>query len=330
MFDKDVIKLFTSVEPLGLKPGDIESTTGTLGLPESGTKFVRGMLMDCQPKSFFDLLQISGLSHGTDVWLGNGKDLITNGTCTISELIACRDDIMTYLILKGLPPALSFTIMEGVRKGRGIAPDNEKFMREHGVPDWYIDSCKKIKYMFPKAHAVAYSMAAQRLGWFKLKYPAHFYAAYYTVSGTDFDLEWMANGMDKNFRHMKDIIAQGKKASPKDQKSVGLYEVVDEMYHRGIGFTMPDIMRSHATNFLVLEDNMTILPPLVAVPGLGEQVANEIVEDRTANGPYSTVEEVGLRVSKLSSTLIDIMHQIGALGDLPNSQQMSLFDEGLF
>lgn len=330
MFDKDVIKLFTSVEPLGLKPGDIESTTGTLGLPESGTKFVRGMLMDCQPKSFFDLLQISGLSHGTDVWLGNGKDLITNGTCTISELIACRDDIMTYLILKGLPPALSFTIMEGVRKGRGIAPDNEKLMREHGVPDWYIDSCKKIKYMFPKAHAVAYSMAAQRLGWFKLKYPAHFYAAYYTVSGTDFDLEWMANGMDKNFRHMKDIIAQGKKASPKDQKSVGLYEVVDEMYHRGIGFTMPDIMRSHATNFLVLEDNMTILPPLVAVPGLGEQVANEIVEDRTANGLYSTVEEVGLRVSKLSSTLIDIMHQIGALGDLPNSQQMSLFDEGLF
>ncbi len=330
MFDTDVIKLFTSVEPLGLKPGDIESTTGTLGLPESGTNFVRGMLMDCQPKSFFDLLQISGLSHGTDVWLGNGKDLIDSGTCTISELIACRDDIMTYLILKGMDPAESFTIMEGVRKGKGIKPEKEQEMRNHGVPDWYIDSCKKIKYMFPKAHAVAYSMAAQRLGWFKLHYPAHFYAAYYTVSGNDFDLEWMAGGMEKNFIHMKDIIAQGKKASPKDQKSIGLYEVVDEMYHRGISFTMPDILNSHSTKYLVMDDGKTILPPLVAVPGLGEQVANDIVNDRETNGPYSTVEDVGVRVSKLSKTLIDLMQQMGALGDIPYSSQMSLFDEGLF
>ena len=329
MFDPEVIKLFTSVEPLGLKPGDIESTTGTLGLPESGTNFVRGMLMDCQPKSFFDLLQISGLSHGTDVWLGNGKDLIDNGTCTISELIACRDDIMTYLILKGMDPAESFSIMEGVRKGKGIKPDKEQEMRDHGVPDWYIDSCKKIKYMFPKAHAVAYSMAAQRLGWFKLYYPAHFYAAYYTVSGNDFDLEWMAGGVEKNFLHMKDIIAQGKKASPKDQKSVGLYEIVDEMYHRGIGFTIPNIMTSHATRYLVMEDGKTILPPLVAVPGLGESVANDIVADREANGSYSTVEELSQRVSKLSKTLIDTMHQMGSLGDIPYSSQMSLFD-GLF
>ena len=329
MFDPEVIKLFTSVEPLGLKPGDIESTTGTLGLPESGTNFVRGMLMDCQPKSFFDLLQISGLSHGTDVWLGNGKDLIDNGTCTISELIACRDDIMTYLILKGMDPAESFSIMEGVRKGKGIKPEKEQEMRDHGVPDWYIDSCKKIKYMFPKAHAVAYSMAAQRLGWFKLYYPAHFYAAYYTVSGNDFDLEWMAGGVEKNFLHMKDIIAQGKKASPKDQKSVGLYEIVDEMYHRGIGFTIPNIMTSHATRYLVMEDGKTILPPLVAVPGLGESVANEIVADREANGTYKTVEEIGQRVSKLSKTLIDTMHQMGSLGDIPYSSQMSLFD-GLF
>ncbi len=325
MFDPDVIRLFTSVEPMGLKPGDIESETGTLGLPESGTNFVRGMLTECQPHTFFDLLQISGLSHGTNVWLDNGKDLIDNGTCTITDLIACRDDIMTYLIAKGLPPAKSFSIMEGVRKGKGIKPDDEQLMRDNGVPDWYIASCKKIKYMFPKAHAVAYSIAAQRLGWFKLHYPAYFYAAYYTVSGSDFNLEWMAGGMEKNYKHMKEIEALGKKALPKDQNAVGLYEIVDEMYHRDIGFTNPDLMASDPTRFLVIDNGRTILPPLVSIPGLGEQVANDIAADRE-EGPYPTVEALKARVPKLSKTLIDIMRELGTLGDMPDSEQMSLED----
>lgn len=324
MSDQQVMALFTSTEPLGVKPEDIESETGTFSLPEMGTKFVRQMLVDSQPKTFSDLLQISGLSHGTDVWLNNAQDLIKNGTCTISEVIGTRDNIMVYLLHKGLEPKMAFKIMEIVRKGKAtklLTEDHMKAMRDHGVPEWWIDSCMKIKYMFPKAHAAAYVIASIRLGWYKVHKPVEYYAAYFTVRGGDFDSMIMTKGMEPIKAKMKEIEAKGRDASAKENDLYTILEIVREVYARGIRFLPIDIYRSDAVRFTV-EDGM-IRPPLTSLKGLGESVARNIAKAR-GDSSFISRDELQTR-GGASKSVIDILDAYGALQDLPKSSQMTFF-----
>ncbi len=319
--DEKVMQLFVSTEPLGIKPEDINCQVGTFALPEFGTRFVRQMLLDTKPKTFSDLLQISGLSHGTDVWLNNAQDLIRDGVCTISEVIGTRDSIMTYLMYKGLPPKSAFGIMEDVRKGRGLKPEYEEEMKAHGVPGWYIESCKKIKYMFPKAHAAAYVLMAIRIGWFKVYHPLAFYTAYFTVRADEFDATVMAGGKKKVEKMIEELEKQGNSISAKDRNVLTILEVANEMYARGIAFLPVDLYKSDAVKFTIQGNG--IRPPLNSLPGLGDNAARAIAEAR-AQGEFVSVDDLKIR-AKVSRSVIEILQQSGCLDGIPESSQMSFF-----
>lgn len=319
--DPEVMKIFSGPEPLGVTAEQIDCKTGTLGVPEFGTKFVRQMLEETRPKTFAELLIISGLSHGTDVWLGNAQELINNGTCELSDVIGCRDDIMVYLMHKGLEPSLAFQIMEFVRKGRGLKDEWIEEMKKHEVPDWYIESCKKIKYMFPKAHAAAYVLMAIRIAYFKVHYPILFYAAYFTVRASDFELDTMVQGEDALKARIKEINDKGNEASPKEKSLLTVLEVAHEMCVRGFSFQKVDLYKSSATEFLV--DGNSLIPPFNAVDGLGTNAAIGIVKARE-EGEFLSKEDLRER-SKISKTVLEYLEQHGCLNGMAEKNQLSLF-----
>lgn len=324
--DPDVMSLFTSNKALHYvddAPDPILGDLGCLAVPEFGTKFVRGMVKDTKPTTFDDLLCISGLSHGTDVWLGNAADLVASGI-PLNECICCRDDIMNYLIGKGVEPKLAFQTMESVRKGKGLKPEMEEAMKANNVPDWYIDSCKKIKYMFPKAHAVAYVMMAFRIAWFKVHKPLAFYSAYFSVRAKGFDASCMIKGdavcLDKiRELHRKDV---DKTISAAEKDTQTTLEVCHEFYKRGFVFEPMDVYKSDATKFIVTEKGL--IPPFTSMPGIGEQAALNIVEERK-KGRFLSAEELSVRCPKVSKSVIELLGEIGALGSMPRSTQISLF-----
>jgi DNA polymerase-3 subunit alpha (Gram-positive type) len=279
------------------------------------------MLVDTRPKTMSELIKISGLSHGTNVWLNNAQDLIKNKVATLSEVICTRDDIMLYLLHSGLPPMTSFKIMEDVRKGKGLKPEYEETMRSNNVSDWYIESCKKIKYMFPKAHAAAYVMMAFRIAWFKVHFPLEFYATYLTVKADDFDADIMTQSHERIREKILELEDAGNNLTQKDKGVLTILEVVNEMYARGIKFLEIDLYKSDAKVFLI--ENGRIRPPLNGLPGLGIIAAQSIVEERQ-KGKFSSIEELRLR-TKISKTVIDILKQHKCLDDLPESDQICLF-----
>ncbi|MBC1603679.1 PolC-type DNA polymerase III [Listeria rocourtiae] len=319
--DKEVMKLFGSTESLGVKPADIDSKTGTLGIPEFGTRFVRQMLEQTKPTTFSELVQISGLSHGTDVWLGNAEELIKNDICSLAEVIGCRDDIMVFLIYQGLDSSLAFQIMESVRKGKGLSEEMEAAMIENKVPNWYIDSCKKIKYMFPKAHAAAYVLMAVRIAYFKVHHPLFFYATYFTVRADDFDLTAMVNGKEATKAKMQEINAKGLEASMKEKSLLTVLEIANEMLARGFSFQKVDLYKSSADEFIIEGDQL--IPPFNAIPSLGTNVAKSIVAARE-DGEFLSKEDLQQR-GKVSKTIIQYMDDQGCLDGLPDQNQLSLF-----
>ena len=320
--DPATMSLFESPAALGVTAEEIGCETGTLGIPEFGTKFVRGMLLDTKPKTFADLLRISGLSHGTDVWLGNAQTLIENGTITLKETISTRDSIMIYLINKGVDKKKSFKIMEKVRKGKGLTDEDIADMKAANVPDWYIESCQKIKYMFPKAHAAAYVMMAFRIAYFKINYPEAYYATYFTVRACDdFDYSCMCKGMDVAKAAMREIHAKGMEAPAKDKAKMTVLELIVEFYARGFKFLPIDLYKSDSRKFIVTEEGL--IPPFNSLQGLGTNAAQSIVDGRAA-GEFHTIEELKERTS-LGRSLIDLLKENGVLNGIPETNQLSLF-----
>lgn len=319
--DEDTIKIFTSTETLKIVDKDFNIEVGSLGIPEFGTKFVRQMLVDTQPTTFAELVRISGLSHGTDVWLNNGQDLVRAGTAELKNVISTRDDIMNYLILKDLPPKEAFTIMERVRKGKGLTPENEELMKEKKVPKWYIDSCKKIKYMFPKAHAVAYVMMSFRIAFFKVHYPLAFYSTYFSTKVDDFDADLICRGKEKVVDKMRELSSIGNAMTQKEKDLMTVLEVAFEMYCRGFNFLKVDLYESDSDKFLI-KDN-SILPPLRALQGVGENAAKNIANE-SKEGEFLSIEDVRLR-TKVSRTVIETLEKHGCLGSMPRLNQLSLF-----
>ncbi len=319
----EVMSLFQDTSALGVKPEDIGGCRlGALGVPEFGTDFAMQMLMDAKPKYFSDLVRIAGLAHGTDVWLGNAKDLILSGQATIQTAICCRDDIMVYLIQKGLDQSLSFTIMESVRKGKGLKEEWEKEMLSHGVPEWYIDSCKKIKYMFPKAHAAAYVMMAWRIAYCKVFYPLAYYAAFFSIRASAFNYELMCLGREKLEHYIADYKKRSDELSKKEQDTLRDMRVVQEMYARGFEFVPMDIYRAKARDFQIIDGKL--MPSLASIDGMGEKAAEAVV-DAVKDGPFLSQEDFRNR-TKVSQTICSLMVDLGILGDLPESNQLSLFD----
>ncbi|WP_282034543.1 PolC-type DNA polymerase III [Metabacillus indicus] len=319
--DKEVMKIFSGTESLGVTEEQIMCKTGTLGIPEFGTRFVRQMLEDTKPTTFSELVQISGLSHGTDVWLGNAQELIHDNTCTLSEVIGCRDDIMVYLIYQGLDPSFAFKIMESVRKGKGLTPEMVEEMKKNNVPDWYIGSCLKIKYMFPKAHAAAYVLMAVRIAYFKVHHALLYYSAYFTVRADDFDVESMAKGSAAIRARIEEINQKGLEASPKEKSLLTVLELALEMCERGYSFQKVDLYRSSATDFLI--DGNSLIPPFNSIPGLGTNAAINIVKARE-EGEFLSKEDLQQR-GKVSKTIIEYLTNQGCLESLPDQNQLSLF-----
>ena len=321
--DPEVMSLFTSTQALGITPEQIGGCPlGALGIPEFGTEFVIQMLVDTKPKTFSDLVRISGLSHGTDVWLGNAQTLIQEGKATISTAICTRDDIMTYLIHMGLDSEESFTIMESVRKGKGLKPEWEEEMKKHDVPDWYIWSCKKIKYMFPKAHAAAYVMMAYRIAYCKVFYPLAYYAAYFSIRASAFSYELMCQGAEKLKHYMDQYQRRSEELTNKEQDTVKDMKIVREMYARGFEFTPIDIYTAEASRFQIVDGKL--MPSLSSIDGMGDKAAEAVVE-AAKDGPFLSKDDFRSR-TKVSKTVIDLMDDLGLLGDLPESNQLSLFD----
>jgi len=315
------MSIFSTTEALGVTPEQIRTNMGTLGIPEFGTKFVRQMLEDTKPTTFAELVQISGLSHGTDVWLNNAQDLIRNGTCVLSEVIGCRDDIMVYLIYKGLEPSRAFKIMESVRKGKGVSEEDQEEMRKNNVPEWYIQSCQRIKYMFPKAHATAYVMMAVRIAYFKVHYPLEFYATYFSVRADDFDIPLMVKGSSAIRQKIEEIEGKGHDAQPKEKALHTVLEMALEMVERGFRFQHVDLYKSDASKFLI--EGNTLIAPFRSIPGLGANAAISIVKARE-EGPFLSKEDL-LSRSKISKTILEYLDEQGALKELPESNQLSLF-----
>ena len=330
--DAKVLSLFLGLDALGIESEDIGGTElGSLGIPEFGTEFAMQMLKDTQPTAFSDLVRIAGLAHGTDVWLGNAQKLIREGKAVISTAICTRDDIMIYLISRGIDDAQSFKIMESVRKGKGLTPDWEETMEKHGVPDWYIWSCKKIKYMFPKAHAVAYVMMGMRIAWFKVYQPLAFYAAFFTIRATAFDYGMMCLGkgpLDERIRMFKDVADKAKKdktspdLSQKEKDLLKDMKVVQEFYARGFSFLPIDLYRSDAIKFQIVEDQL--LPPFMAIDGMGG-VAAQALANAAKDGPFLSKDDIRQR-AKVSQSTLDTMAGLGILGNMPESNQLSVFD----
>jgi len=327
--DPKVMSLFSGTDALTIDPDKpvtpemIRSKTGTYGIPEFGTKFVRQMLEDTKPSTFSELLQISGLSHGTDVWLNNAQSLIQKGICVLKDVIGCRDDIMVYLIYAGLEPSFAFKIMESVRKGKGLTPEMEEEMKKNKVPDWYIWSCKQIKYMFPKAHATAYVLMAVRIAYFKVHYPLEFYATYFSVRADDFDLEVMGKGYDAIKEKIIEIEAKGFQAAPKEKALHTVLEMALEMTARGYKFMSLDLYKSDATKFQVIKEENALLPPFAALAGCGDNAAKAIVEARKG-GEFLSVQDMQER-SRVSKTVIELLEAMGCLKGMPENNQLSLF-----
>ncbi|WKA53506.1 PolC-type DNA polymerase III [Planococcus shixiaomingii] len=319
--DPEVMKIFSGTESLGVTEKQIGCKTGTFGIPEFGTRFVRQMLEETKPTTFSELVQISGLSHGTDVWLSNAQELIQNGTCQLSDVIGCRDDIMVYLIYQGLESSLAFKIMESVRKGKGLTPEMEEAMKKEGVPNWYIESCKKIKYMFPKAHAAAYVLMAVRIAYFKVHFPILYYAAYFTVRAEDFDVNAMAKGSHSIKAKIDEINAKGLEASTKEKNLLTVMELALEMVERGYTFQKVDLYKSSADQFII--DGKTLIPPFNAIPGLGTNAAKSIVAAREL-GVFLSKEDLQQR-GRVSKTIIEYMDDHGCLEGMPDANQLSLF-----
>jgi len=318
--DAAVLSLFTSPDALGVNREELECEVGSYGLPEFGTKFVRQMLVDTQPKTFSDLVRISGLSHGTDVWLNNAQYFIKEGYTTLRDCISTRDDIMVYLIYQGLPEKDAFVIMEKVRKGKGLSPENEEQMREHKVPEWYIESCKKIKYMFPKGHAVAYCMMAVRIAYFKVHHPKAYYATYLTVRGTDFDGNLIIKG-EGVIRQKIHELNSSNDISVKDKGLLTILEICYEMNKRGIQFLKIDLYKSDPVKFTIEGDNLRM--PINALAGVGENAAKSIAEARKG-GEFLSKEDLRIR-AKVSKSVIEVLNEHGCLEGLPDTNQLTLF-----
>ncbi len=321
--DPRVMSLFQNTDALGIRPEQIDGCpVGSLGIPEFGTEFVIQMLLDTRPRHFSDLIRIAGLGHGTDVWLGNAQTLIQEGKATISTAICCRDDIMLYLIGMGLEPGLAFNVMESVRRGKGLKPEWEREMRDAQVPEWYIDSCKKIKYMFPKSHAAAYVMMAWRIAYFKVYYPLAYYTAFFSIRASGFSYALMCQGEGK----LKETIADYKRRSDsltqKEQASLRDMRVVQEMYARGFEFVPIDLFRAHARDFQIVDGK--IMPSFSSIDGLGERAADAIAA-AAKDGPFLSRNDFRDR-TKASKSITDLLDSLGILGRLPESNQISLFD----
>jgi len=332
--DPKTMSLFTTSEALGFTDDPLLGPTGAVAIPEFNTKFTRGVLEETQPTQVDTLLRISGFTHGTDVWLGNARDLIISGTANTQECVGCRDDIMIYLISKGIDAKMAFKIMESVRKGKvkkgGFEKGWVETMQAHDVPQWYIDSLAKIAYLFPKAHAVAYVMMALRIAWFKVHRPLAFYATYFSIRAKAFDERYMCRGMEVVKQKIKEIEAKKNAKDKADRPSaveedmLVTLEVCYEFYLRGYTFTRMDIMRSHAINFLPDNERNALIPPFTSVAGLGETVGWDIMEKR-AGKVFGSIEEFSLTCTKVSSTHLAQLKDAGAFGDLPDSSQLSFF-----
>jgi len=328
MNDAKVLSIFSCSDALNLKHDYLASRTGAIGIPEFGTEFVRGILEETHPQTFSDLVIISGLSHGTDVWQGNAQSLVKNGVTNLRGVIGCRDDIMTYLISKGIDPQTSFAIMEDVRHGKGVKEEFAKVMLANKVPQYYIDSCNKIKYMFPKGHATAYVMMAIRVGYFKIYHPLVYYATFFSVRSKQYDIEAMIKGESAIITRLDELKLKSRnkaeKMSPKEEEILKTLQIAVEMVQRGMKFENIDIYRSDASNFIVDEKNNSLIPPFLVIDGLGENAAQSVIEARK-DGEFSSKEDL-LRRTKLNETNIKILTGLHVLDGLNDTDQLSLFD----